>query len=266
MAAVDVALVEKVLKPIWTKKTETASRVRGRIEAVLDWAKARGYRTGENPARWRGGLENLLPARSKVQRVQHHAALPYDQLGEFMAGLRTQRGEAARALEFTILTASRSGEVLGATWAEIDLGKGTWTIPATRIKAGREHRVPLSGRTLEILKAQAKRRDGSPFLFPGARKNGPLSGMAMLMLLRRMGRSDLTAHGFRSTFRDWAAEQTAYSREVCEQALAHAISNKVEAAYRRGDLFEKRQRLMADWAKFCGTVRKAGTVVRLRRA
>jgi integrase len=259
---IDTALVTRVIEPIWSIKPETASRLRGRIESVLDWAKARGYRQGENPARWRGHLDNLLPARSKVRRVKHHAALPYSEIGGLIFTLRQQAGTAARALEFAILTAARTGEVIGATWSEFDLNGKVWTIPAERMKAGREHRVPLSARGIEIIR-HMKKETGNEILpatpvFQGAKRGKPLSNMAFLMLLRRMNRSDLTTHGFRSTFRDWAAERTNYPGEVAEVALAHTVSNKVEAAYRRGDLFEKRRRLMESWASFC-TAAEPGT-------
>jgi integrase len=253
--AVDVGLVMKALEPIWREKPETASRVRGRIESVLDWATARGYRQGDNPARWRGHLENLLPARAKVQRVEHHAALPYPEIGEFIEELRCQEGIAARALETAILTATRTGELIGARWSEIDLDAKLWTIPAERMKAGKEHRVPLSDTVVAILEKMQKVRLADDFVFPGGKAGKPLSNMAMAMLLRRLGRGDLTVHGFRSTFRDWAAECTNFPREVAEMALAHALSDKVEAAYRRGDLFEKRRRLMEAWAKHCSTTR-----------
>ena len=250
--AIDTALVLKVLEPIWTTKPETAGRVRGRIESVLDWAKVRGYRAGENPARWRGHLDKLLPARSKVRRVEHHAALPYAELPGFLMSLRDQEGIAARALEFAIVTAARTGEVIGARWSEIDLLEKIWTVPPGRMKAGKEHRVPLSARALAILEEmQPHRHAEDSFVFPGAKLGRPLSNMAFLMLLRRMGRDDLTAHGFRSSFRDWAAERTNFPSEVAEMALAHMVGSKVEAAYRRGDLFEKRSRLMAAWATFC---------------
>jgi integrase len=250
--AIDTALVLKVLEPIWTVKPETAGRVRGRIESILDWAKVRGYRAGENPARWRGHLDKLLPPRSKVQRVEHHAALPYVELSGFLVTLREQEGIAARALEFAITAAARTGEVIGAQWSEMDLLDKTWTLPASRRKSGREHRVPLSPRALAILKEmQAHRHADEAFVFPGAKPGRPLSNMAFLMLLRRMGRADLTAHGFRSSFRDWAAERTNFPSEVAEMALAHAVGNAVEAAYRRGDLFDKRRRLMDSWATFC---------------
>jgi integrase len=265
VAAVDVGLIMKALEPIWQEKTETASRLRGRIESVLDWATVRGYRKGDNPARWRGQLQSLLPSRAKVRRVEHHPALPYAELGAFMAFLREQEGIAAKALEFLILTATRSGETIGARWDEFNLDEALWVVPPARIKTGREHRVPLSARSLAIVQELAKTKLGD-FVFPGRRAGKPLSSMAMLALLKRMGRSDLTAHGFRSTFRDWAAERTNYPREAAEMALAHAIGDKVEAAYRRGDLFEKRRRMMEDWAKHCDTVAKAGEVVPLHRA
>jgi integrase len=248
---IDVGLVVRVLEPIWSNKPETASRVRGRIEAVLDWAAARGFRDGDNPARWKGRLDKLLPRRSKVRAVEHHAALSHDQIGSFMPELREREAVAARALEFAILTAARTGEVLGARWSEIDFGAKVWTVPAGRMKGGREHRVPLSTAALAILRRMAQIREGD-HVFPGDRR-ATLSNMALLMLLRRMGHGDLTAHGFRSTFRDWAAERTNFLNEVVEMALAHAISDKTEAAYRRGDLFEKRRKLMDSWATFCAT-------------
>jgi integrase len=261
--AIDTAMVINAVEPLWADKTETASRLRGRIEAVLDWATARGLRTGDNPARWKGLLENLLPAKPRVKRVQHHAALPYAEIGAFVAELRRQPGEAARALEFTILTAARTGETIGATWDEIDLKAAVWIVPAGRIKAGKEHRVPLVPRVLEILR-QTPEAARKGYLFAGRRLNAPLSNMAMLALLERMGRDDLTVHGFRSTFRDWAAEQTNYPREVAEMALAHAIGDKVEAAYRRGDLFERRRRMMAEWAKFIDAPKaKGGRVIQI---
>ncbi|MBM3572872.1 MAG: DUF4102 domain-containing protein [Alphaproteobacteria bacterium] len=260
--AVDVALVLKILSPIWKEKPETASRVRGRIEAVLDWARVRGFRTGDNPSRWRGLLDHLLPARGKVRAVKHHPALPFDEVGAFVAELRKQEGVAARALEFLILTAARTSEVTGATWGEVDKAKALWVVPSDRVKAGREHRVPLSPRALEIL--EEMKPLGSEYLFPGGKAGKPLSENAMLALLRRMGRDDVTTHGFRSTFKDWASERTSYPHEVSEMALAHAVGNKVEAAYRRGDLLEKRKRMMADWSRFCSTVRKPGDVVPIR--
>jgi integrase len=247
--SIDVALVTKVLEPIWNTKPETASRLRGRIERILDWAKVRGFRDGENPARWRGHLDQLLPAGSKIRKVKHHAALPYDDVADFMTTLREQEGVAARALEFVILTAARSGEVLKATWDEIDVKTRTWTIPAHRMKGNREHRVPLSNDAMKVVEQMQGARVNE-FVFPGPKKSKPLSDMALLMMLRRMGYK-VTTHGFRSTFRTWAAEQTVFPREVVESALAHVIGNKVEAAYQRGDLFEKRRRLMSEWARYC---------------
>lgn len=245
---IETALVMKILEPVWSKKPETAGRLRGRIEAVLDWAAARGLREGENPARWRGHLEKLLPARAKVRKVQHHAALPYEELPDFMADLSAREGVAARALEFLILTAARTGEVIGARPGEIK--DKVWTVPDDRMKGGKEHRVPLSVPALAIVEKMTSGCSGE-FLFPGGKRGEALSNMAMLALLRRMGRSDLTAHGFRSTFRDWAAERTNCPGEVAEMALAHTIESKVEAAYRRGDLFDKRVGLMREWAQFC---------------
>ena len=254
--------VLQVLEPIWDTKKETASRVRGRIESILDAAKVRGYRTGENPARWRGHLAQILPARTKLSRG-HHKAAPYDEVPKILKALRSHRAVGALALEFTILTAARTGEVIGATWEEIDFQKGVWTIPAHRMKAGREHRVPLSDQALAILRSVEKL--GKAHVFPGQR-GGPMSGMTMSMLLRRMN-TDVTVHGFRSSFRDWAAECTGYSHEACEMALAHTIGNKAEAAYRRGDLFEKRRRLMADWATYCEEGQTAAAnIVPLRSA
>jgi integrase len=254
VASIDTTLVLKVLEPIWSTKPETASRLRGRIEAVLDWAGGRGYRKGENPARWRGHLQKQLPPRARVRRVEHHPALAYAKIGEFMAALRVVDGISARALEFTILTAGRTGEVLGAQWDEIDLDMKVWTVPAGRMKSGKPHRVPLSARAVAIIEQLAEVRSDN-FVFPGGRGGRPLSGMALLMLLRRMGRGDITTHGFRSTFKEWAAERTNFANEVSEMALAHAVSDKVEAAYRRGDLFEKRRRIMDDWATFCESSR-----------
>jgi hypothetical protein len=248
VAEVGTAHVLQILEPIWKAKAETASRVRGRMETILDAAKARGYREGENPARWRGHIAQILPTRSRLTRG-HHKALPYDTVPSFIAALHQRKAVAALALEFTVLTAARTGEVIGAKWGEVDLEKEIWTIPASRMKAGKEHRVPLSSRAVEILKAVQELR--KEWLFPAAR-GGALSGMAMSMLLRRM-QVDVTVHGFRSSFRDWCAESTGYAHEVAEMALAHTIDNKVERAYRRGDLFDKRRRLMDEWAAYCAT-------------
>jgi integrase len=220
----------------------------------------RGCRKGENPARWRGHLDKLLPARSKVRKVEHHPALPYDGLADFISALRSQEGIASRALEFLILTAARTGEVIGARWDEVDLEEKTWIVLAARMKAGREHRVPLSAATVTVLEQMKKMRE-SDFIFPGGRKGQPLSNMAMLAVLKQMDRSELTAHGFRSTFRDWAAERTNFPHEVAEMALAHTVSDKVEAAYRRGDLLQKRRQIMEAWARFCATTRSPAEVV-----
>jgi integrase len=250
--AVDTGLVMKVLEPIWRETPETASRLRSRIELILGWATASGYRTGDNPARWRGHLDNLLPSRNSIQAVQHHPALAINEIGAFMKRLKTVEGASARALEFLILTATRTCETLGARWNEFDLEHGTWTIPAERMKAKREHRVPLSAKAAKIIKAMRDRSQGD-FVFFGIDGLRPLSNMALLQVLRRMG-VQVTSHGFRSTFRDWAAEQTNFPREVAEAALAHTLKDKTEAAYRRGDLFMKRQRLMNEWAEFCDII------------
>ncbi|HCH71165.1 MAG TPA: integrase [Ochrobactrum sp.] len=250
VASIDTAHITKIIEPIWAEKTETASRVRGRIELVLDWAKARHYRNGENPARWRGHLDKLLPARSKVSKVRHHPAMAYTDLPSFMPRLRKVSGIAARALEFTILTAVRTSEAIGATDAEFDLVEKVWTIPAERMKADRPHRVPLSDRAVEILQSTPMEAR-SPYVFPGAKRGKPLSNMAMLEVLRGMdGTEGLTVHGFRSTFRDWAAERSSFPREIAEAALAHTVRDKTEAAYQRGDMLEKRRRLMSAWASF----------------
>ena len=247
---VGLDLVVKVLEPIWHTKPETASRLRGRMESILDWATVRQYRKGENPARWKGHLDHVLPNRTKVAAVRHHAALPFGEIGRFMASLRAQEGIGARALEFTILTASRTTEALLAEWPEFDFIHRLWTVPASRMKASKEHRVPLSEATLRVLAVMREQSEGK-YVFPGAKDKRPLSNMAMLAVLRRMERTDLTVHGFRSTFRDWVAEATTYSHEMAEMALAHTIGNKVEAAYRRGDLYQKRCRMMEEWATYC---------------
>jgi integrase len=267
VAQVEVGAVMRVLEPLWREKTETAVRLRGRIEAVLNYATARGWRTGENPARWRGHLANLLPAPSKIAMVEHHSALPWREIGAFAATLAKEEGISAFALQFVILTAARTGEVIGARWSEIDFGEAVWTVPAARMKAAREHRVPLSTSALDVLWKMAKLRTNpkvDEFLFPGGKPGKPVSSMALLMLLRRMGRGDLTAHGFRSTFRDWCAEATNYPREVAEAALAHTLRDKTEAAYQRGDLMEKRRRLIEEWAAFSAQSGVTGEVVPLR--
>lgn len=250
VAAIDDALVLEVLQPIWKDKTETASRVRGRIERILDWARIMKYRTGDNLARWRGHLDHLLPKRSKVASIVHHAALPVDETPAFIQALRREETVVARAFEFCILTATRTNETMGMRWSEYDEKTELWTVPAARMKAGRDHRIPLAKRSLQLLTEMQDVRIGD-FVFPGGVKERPLSTMAFLMLLRRLKRDGITAHGFRSTFRDWAAERTDFPNEVVEMALAHTISNKVEAAYRRGDLFEKRRKLAEAWATFC---------------
>lgn len=277
VAHIDTSHVVGILEPIWNTKTETASRLRGRIESVLDWAKVRGYRKGENPARWKGHLDHILPARAKVQKVRHHTALDYRDIGAFMVALKAVDGMGARALEFAILCASRSNEVRGATWGEIDEKAGVWIIPTERMKAEREHRVPLSPAALALLESQP-RMVGTNLIFPSA-KNGVLSDMTLTAVIRRMHEAStkagdsgwcdsagkvITAHGFRSSFRDWAGETTAYPREVIEHALAHQLKDAAEAAYQRGDLLDKRRRLMADWAKHCATVAKVADVTPIR--
>ncbi|MCL2657373.1 MAG: tyrosine-type recombinase/integrase [Betaproteobacteria bacterium] len=247
-ADIDTDEVMRVLEPIWTAKTETASRLRGRIESVLAWATVRRYREGMNPARWKGHLDQLLPNPSKVQKIVHHAALPYGDAPAFMATLLTQEGLGAAALRLVILTASRTNEVISARRSEFDLTTGLWTVPPERMKARREHRVPLSTDAVALVKTLLE-ASGSEFVFPG-RGNKPLSNMAMLQLLKRMARKDLTVHGFRSTFKDWARETTDYPNEVSEAALAHVIGDQTEAAYARGDLFNKRAGLMQDWADY----------------
>lgn len=259
---IDTEAVLSVLQPLWTAKPETASRLRGRIERVLDAARAKGHRAGENPARWRGHLDHLLPKRQKLSRG-HHAALPYSDLPSFVAQLREREAVAALALEFAILTAARSGEVRGARWSEIDLAAKTWTVPAGRMKAGREHRVPLSGRAIEVLEAVKPLATGAnlaaQYVFPGPAKGKPLSENAFAMLLKRM-KADVTAHGFRSSFRDWAGEVSTFPREVAEAALAHTVGDATERAYRRGDALEKRRKLMEAWAGYVAP--KSGSNVR----
>lgn len=264
VSEIDDGLVLRALKPIWQSRPETASRVRGRIESVLDWARVHGYRRGENPARWKGHLAQLLPARGKIRRVRHHPALPFLEVPNFMASLRERTESAAFALQFVILTASRSGEVLRATWDEIDFQNRVWTVPAERMKAGKEHRVPLVEPAISLLRQIEAFRMGD-FVFPGAKSGRPLSDMALLTLLRRLGRAEITVHGFRSTFRDWAAELTHYPNHVVDMALAHAVGDKVEAAYRRGDLFEKRRRLMSAWSEYCASATNTADIVPIRR-
>ena len=251
VASIDLALVRKVLDPIWTTKNETASRVRQRIESVLTWATVSGYRKGENPARWRGHLDHLLPKPSKVQKSEHHPALSYSEVGKFMARLRALPGVSPLALEFTILTAARTNEVIGATWDEIDFAKRLWTVPGERMKAGKEHIVPLSKRATKILSLLEEEKK-SEFVFSGWKAGTSLSNAAMSTVLKRMKITDITVHGFRSTFRDWAGEQTTFPRELIEHALAHQLKDKAEAAYSRSTMPEKRRKLMDAWEAFCG--------------
>jgi integrase len=250
VAEIDTDLVMRAIEPIWRTKPETASRTRQRIEAILDWATVREYRQGANPARWRGHLSNLLPAKAKVQPVKHLAAMPYGDMADFMATLRARQSTSARCLELTILTGARTGEAINARWSEIDLAAGVWTVPASRMKMGVEHRVPLAPRAVEILRELHKRRSGE-FVFGNVGTGRPISNMTMLKMLALMGRGDLTVHGFRSTFTDWAHETTDFPDIVIDMALAHKVGDKVQAAYRRGDLFEKRRNLMAAWASYC---------------
>lgn len=255
---VDLSHIVKILEPIWKTKTETAKRLRGRIENILDWASVRKYRSIENPARWKGYLDKVLPSPGKITKVEHHAALPVDEVGRFMQRLRKREGISSRALEFLVLTVARSGEVRGAEWPEFDMEAGVWTIPAHRMKAGKEHRVPLSSRAIALLKELPRFEDEKTvFLSP---RGGILSDMALTAVTRVM-EVKAVPHGFRSTFRDWVAEHTNYSNEVAEMALAHAIDNKVEAAYRRGDLFEKRRQMMNDWEQFCMIIQSNHTNV-----
>jgi integrase len=261
VADIDTPLVLKVMEqhvkaergypagPLYKSRPETASRLRGRIQNVLDWAKARGYRSGENPAAWRGNLKHLIPAAEETKSVQHHAALPYSEMATFMSRLSERTGVAARALEFLVLTAARTNEVIGARWAEIDLKQKLWVIPAERMKARKAHRVPLSDRALDLLR-KLPTEEANDFVFIGTQKGAGLSNMSMSAVLKRM-HYEVTVHGFRSAFRDWAAESTGYANHIVEQALAHTISNAVERAYRRGDMFDKRAKLMSDWATYC---------------
>jgi integrase len=258
---IEVAHIVRALEPIWTTKTETASRVRGRIESVLAWATVSGFRTGDNPARWRGNLDTVLPKPTKVARVEHHPAVPIDEAAEVVRTIRSRTGNAARCLEFIILTACRSSEARGARWEEIDMDGKTWTVPAERIKAGREHVVPLSDRAVEILKRL--KMTGPDLVFPGP-SGKMMATESLTAVLRRIGRTE-TVHGFRSTFRDWCSERTNYPHEVAEMALAHAIPNKTEAAYRRGKLLAKRARLMRDWQRFIDAPVKSGEVLPLAR-
>jgi integrase len=261
--AIDTALLMRAIEPLWATKTETASRVRGRIETVLDWAGTRGYRTGENPARWKGHLENLLPRRSRVAPVEHFAALPYAEISGLMAELRQQEGVAPRALEFAILTAARTGEVIGATWDEINLDERLWIVPANRMKGGKEHRVPLSDAAMAVVETMAGCRQGN-HLFPGKRPGQPINDRALWNVLKALGRAGVSVHGFRSSFRDWAAERTSFPAEIAEMALAHRVGSAVEQAYRRSDQFEKRRQLAQAWAKYIAQPPTDEAVVPLR--
>jgi integrase len=269
--AIDLGLVLKVVEPIWSTRPETASRVRGRIESILDWATVRGYRTGENPARWRGHLESLLPTPAKAKRAarsvngrsEHHVALPYAEIAAFMVALRQQKGIAARALELAILTAARAGEILGARWDEIDRANRLWAIPGDRMKARKEHRVPLSDAAMAIIDKMAEIRQAD-LVFPGRYGRG-MAAVGMLAVARKTAGARVTTHGFRSTFRDWAAERSSFPHEVAEMALGHTVGDAVERAYRRGDLFEKRRQLAEAWARYCSTPQTAGAVVPIRK-
>jgi integrase len=264
VAAIDTGLILRVLEPLWTSTPETASRVRGRIERVLGWASVRGFRAGDNPARWDGHLKETLPSRAALARGRHDA-VPYAQLPAFMQELRSLPDLAARALELAILAAARTGEILGLRWPEIDVGAALWVVPAERMKSGKSHRVALSAQALKVLAALPREGD---LVFPGARPGRPMSHMAMLDVVRRMRGPGPTVHGFRSSFKDWASEQTGYPNELSEVALAHATSDKTEAAYRRGDQMEKRRRLMSDWADFCDgpTAERGENVTGIREA
>jgi integrase len=263
VSEIDTPTVLRAIEPHWRTKTETMSRVRGRIESVLDWCTVRGYRTGDNPARWRGHLSEVLPAPGQVAKPINHPAMPYSELPSFMAELRQREGVAARALEFTILCSARTNETIGAKISEISFEAKTWTVPASRMKAGKQHVVPLSERAIELLRALPT-EDGNSFVFVGARAGG-LSNMAMAQLLKRMGHNDITVHGFRSAFRDWAGETTNFPREVCEMALAHVVGDASERAYQRGDLLRKRQALAEAWSRYCTSPPPAGAVVPLRK-
>lgn len=261
---IDVGLVMKVLEPIWYEKTETATRVRQRIENILDWARARNYRTGENPALWRGHLDKLLPKRTKLQKVKHFAAMPYADLPDYVRSLRKVNTLTAKALAFTILTATRSSETREAKWDEIDLETGIWNIPAERMKAGKIHRVPLTGECIAILKEAAKFKRDDNFVFPGMRNKRPVSDGALLKLVKQ-DHPTLTVHGFRSSFRDWCAEMTNYPREIAEAALAHTLKDKTEAAYQRGDILEKRRKLMDAWSDYCLNSKPSADIVPIKK-
>jgi integrase len=263
VASIDTPLVLKVIKPLWERVPETASRVRGRIENVLGWATVHHYRSGDNPARWSGHLQHALPARSEIAKVEHHAALPYVEVPAFMATLKQKTSVSARCLDFIVLTAARRSEATEATWDEIDLDARTWTIPGSRIKAGKEHKVPLSSAAIAVITAMAAIRQ-SDYVFPSDVPGRPVHGASVAGIAKRLASADITLHGFRSSFRDWAAERTSFPHEVAEMALAHAIPSAVEKAYRRGDLFEKRRRLMEAWADYCIKPTSTSKVISIR--
>jgi integrase len=265
VSEIDTALVLKVLEPVWAEKTETAKRLRGRVETILASATVAGYRTGDNPARWRNHLDLLLADPDKIAKKEHHAALPYNDIGSFLAKLREQPGTSPKAVELIILTAVRTNEAFLAKWDEFDLSHHVWTIPGERMKSKREHRVPLSKEATSLLRSLKQLTGGEGHVFPGAKEGQPMSNMAGLQLLKRMRRQDITVHGFRSTFRDWAAEQTNFPREVAEAALAHVLKDKTEAAYQRGDLFQKRAKLMQAWADYCGRITTPASVTPIGR-
>jgi integrase len=264
VSEVDTNLVCKILDPIWRTKTETASRLRNRIELVLDWATVREFRQGENPARWRGHLDKVFPPPAKIKTVKHHRAMDFCDVSGFVCKLNKRGDAGSRALECLILTACRTNEVLGMEWNEVDLDLGVWSIPSWRMKSGKAHRVPLSNRVKALLEEQRGLR-ANELVWPGRSKNKPMSNMTLTMVLRRMG-CPYTSHGFRSTFRDWVSERTNYSSEVAEMALSHTIKNRAEAAYRRGDLLLKRAQLMEDWAKYCYTPKQPSELLAIRGA
>jgi integrase len=265
VAAVDTGLVLKIIEPIWQTKTQTANRVRNRIESVLGWATVRGYRSGDNPARWKGHLAEVLPAKGQIAKVEHHKAMPYTDLPAFMGRLVNHKGIDARALEFLILTASRTSEVTRARWSEFDLDAKIWMVPPERMKGRKEHRVPLTERTIAILRGLPRQGGDNGLVFIGSRKNRSLYKMALAKLLKAMGQDAITIHGFRSTFRDWAGETTAFPSDICEAALAHVVGSATQIAYQRGDLLEKRRQLMKAWAAFCHTPRRDASVTPIRR-
>jgi integrase len=262
VAEINTEVVLAALKPVWVVAPETGKRLREKVAAVLDAAAAKGLRSGENPARWKGHLEHLLPKRQKIEKT-HHAAMDYREVPAFIERLRADANIAAHALEFTILTASRSNETFGAQWSEIDLRAKVWVLPKERMKSGREHRVPLSGRAVEILERLSEARTGC-YIFPSPRGDRPLSHIAMQKVLTRLGVENATVHGFRSSFRDWAGHETHFPREICEQALAHRLGDAAELAYKRGDFLEKRRELMEAWARYCGP--NAGNVLDFSKA